>query len=64
MTTKIVMYFHSSSQAKRFLERVKALPFVTYANDYCVSWGRSAVMVCGEFTPEQEDQIRQLRSKK
>ena len=60
MTNKIVFKFNTSGERKRYLEKVKALPYVRYATDYVTSGQHYAVMVCGEFNEEQETTLRKL----
>ena len=55
MANKIVLHFTSQQSAKRFVERVKKLPYVTYATDYCRSQSKSDVMVCGELEGKEEE---------
>ena len=59
--SKIIVHFPGPAAAKRFIEKVKKLPYVTYATDYFCGGSHSKVMVCGEFTPEQEEQIKSKR---
>lgn len=61
MTNKLVFQFSGPASAKRFVARVKELPYVTYATDYSRGGSKSNVMVCGEFTPEREEFINGLR---
>lgn len=55
---KVIVHFSSTAAAKRYVEKVKKLPYVTYATDYCRKTGSFHVMVCGEFTPEQAQMIK------
>ena len=58
--SKLVINFADRASARRFVQRVKELPYVTYATDYkCGS--RSHVMVCGDITPEREEFIKVLK---
>ena len=57
---KIVINFPDRARARKFLQKVKELPYVTYATDYkCGS--RSHVMVCGELTDERIEFIKTLK---
>lgn len=62
MTNKLTLHFSGPQAAKRFIAKVKSLPYVTYATDYSRGGSKSDVMVCGEFTPEREEYIKSLRS--
>jgi len=62
MTNKIIINFSAHAAARRFVQRVKALPYVTYATDYkCGS--RSHVMVCGELEGKEEE-IKKLKKQR
>ncbi len=56
--SKIIIHFSGPAAAKKFIEKVKKLPYVTYATDYSCGGSHSKVMICGEFTQEQEEQIK------
>lgn len=56
--SKIIIHFSGPAAAKKFIEKVKKMPYVTYATDYSSGGSHSNVMVCGEFTREQEEQIK------
>ena len=56
--SKIILGFGNSQRAKAFVERAKKLPFVTYAIDYVGAKRTATAMICGEFTPEQEELIK------
>lgn len=57
---KIVINFPDRARARKFLQKVKELSYVTYATDYkCGS--RSHVMVCGELTDERIEFINTLK---
>ena len=57
---KIVINFPDRARARKFLQKVKELPYVTYATDYkCGS--RSHVMICGELTEERIEFIQTLK---
>ena len=58
--SKLVLHFSGPSSAKRFVARVKELPFVTYATDYSRGGSKSDVMVCGDLNPEREAFIKSL----
>jgi len=58
---KITINFHTSGEAKTFVQKAKKVPGVTYATDYCRTTGSFIVMVCGTFDDETE---KKLRSKK
>ena len=58
---KLNINFHSSGRAKEFARKVKSLPGVTYATDYCRTTGSYLVMVCGEW---DEDTDKKIKSKK
>ena len=49
--SKIIIHFSGPAA-------VKKLPYVTYATDYCCGNSHSKVMICGQFTQEQEEQIK------
>ena len=55
--SKLILHFSGPAAAKRFVAKVKQLPYVTYATDYSRGGSKSDVMVCGEFTPEREEYI-------
>lgn len=55
---KITINFHNSGTAKEFAKKVRSVKGVTYATDYCRTTGSYLVMVCGDFTPEQEKLIK------
>ena len=59
--SKLVLHFSGPASAKRFVAKVKQLPFVTYATDYSRGGSKSDVMVCGEFNPEREELIKSMR---
>jgi hypothetical protein len=61
METKLIIPFGSTARAKAFVEKVKKLPHVSYATDYQRMGGNAAVMVCGEFTPDQAEKIKSKR---
>lgn len=52
---KIILHFQSQQSAKRFVEKVKKLPYVSYATDYCRGHSKSDVMVCGELEGKEEE---------
>lgn len=56
--SKVIIRFSGPAAAKKFIEKVKKLPYVTYATDYCCGNSHSKVMICGEFSEEQEEQIK------
>lgn len=58
---KIVLQFSGTASAKRFVAKVKQLPYVTYATDYVRDGGHANVMVCGNLTPEREEYIKSLK---
>lgn len=58
---KIVLQFSGPQSAKRFVAKVKQLPYVTYATDYSRGGSKSNVMVCGDLTPEREEYIKSLK---
>jgi hypothetical protein len=58
--SKLVLHFSGPASAKRFVARVKELPFVTYATDYSRGGSKSDVMVCGELDGK-EDEIKKLK---
>ena len=55
---KVIVNFHDSGKAKDFAQKVRSLPGVTYATDYCKTTGCFHVMVCGDFDEETEKKIR------
>jgi len=55
---KIILGFGNGTRAKAFVEKAKKLPFVTYATDYIGPSYNAQVMVCGDFTEEQEALIK------
>jgi hypothetical protein len=59
--SKLVLHFSGPASAKRFVSRVKELPFVTYATDYSRGGSKSDVMVCGDLNPEREALIKSLK---
>ena len=59
--SKLVLHFSGPASAKRFVARVKELPFVTYATDYSRGGSKSDVMVCGDLNPEREEYIKSLK---
>ena len=58
---KLIVHFSGPAKAKKFVQRVKELPYVTYATDYSSGGSHSNVMVCGDFTPEREKFINSLK---
>ena len=58
---KLIYHFSGPQAAKRFVAKVKELPYVTYATDYSRGGSKSDVMVCGDITPEREEYIKSLR---
>lgn len=60
--SKLVFHFAGPQSAKRFISKVKQLPYVTYATDYSRGGSKSDVMVCGEFNEEREKFIESLKS--
>lgn len=61
MSKKIILKFGSISAAKRYVEKVKKLPYVSYATDYSRGGSNYNVMVCGEFTEENEKELVSLK---
>lgn len=61
MANKLILAFGGTASAKRFVEKVKKLPYVTYVTDYSRGGSKTNVMVCGDFTPEQEEEIRNMK---
>lgn len=59
--SKLVLHFSGPASAKRFVARVKELPFVTYATDYSRGGSKSDVMVCGDLNSEREAFIKSLK---
>ena len=59
--SKLVLHFSGPASAKRFVARVKELPFVTYATDYSRGGSKSDVMVCGDLNQEREALIKSLK---
>lgn len=59
---KLILHFAGPQAAKRFIQKVKELPYVTYATDYIREGSKSDVMVCGEFNEEREAYIKSLKS--
>ena len=59
--SKLILHFSGPASAKRFVARVKELPFVTYATDYSRGGSKSDVMVCGDLNPEREALIKSLK---
>ena len=59
--SKMVLPFSGPASAKRFVAKVKQLPYVTYATDYSRGGSKSNVMVCGDLTPEREEFIKSLK---
>lgn len=57
---KMIIHFSGPASAKRFVEKVKKLPYVTYATDYSRGGSKSDVMVCGELEGK-EDEIKKLK---
>lgn len=58
---KVIVWFKSSSKAKDFAIRVRKVPGVTYATDYCRTPGNFHVMVCGDWDEETEERIKSKR---
>lgn len=58
---KMILHFSGLQAAKKFVARVKQIPYVTYATDFTFKQN-PAVMVCGDFTPEREEFIQSLKS--
>lgn len=56
--SKVIIRFSGPAAAKKYIEKVKKLPYVSYATDYCCGNSHSKVMVCGEFNQEQEDLLK------
>lgn len=59
--SKLIIHFPGPAAAKKFIAKVKALPYVTYATDYSSGGAHSNVMVCGEFDEEREKYIKSLK---
>lgn len=59
--SKLIINFHDSGKAKAFALKVRGLPGVTYATDYCRTSGNFHVMVCGDLSDEI---TRIIKSKK
>ena len=59
--SKMYLSFSGPAAAKRFIARVKELPFVTYATDCSRGGSKSEVMVCGDLNPEREELIKSMR---
>lgn len=58
--SKMVLPFSGPASAKRFVAKVKQLPYVTYATDYSRGGSKSDVMVCGDLDGK-EDEIKKLK---
>ena len=58
---KMIVRFPGPARAKKFVQKVKELPYVTYATDYSSGGSHSHVMVCGDFDEEREKFIRSLK---
>ena len=56
--SKIILGVGNSQRAKAFVQKAKKLPFVTYAIDYVGEKRTATAMICGDFTPEQEQLIK------
>lgn len=61
MMGKLILHFSGPQAAKKFIQKVKQLPYVTYATDYSRGGSKSDVMICGEITAEREEYIKSLR---
>ena len=59
--SKLILNFSGTASARRFIAKVKELPYVTYATDYIRDNGKAAVMVCGDLTPEREEYVKSLK---
>lgn len=59
--SKLIFTFSGTAAARRFIAKIKELPYVTYATDYVRDGGHSNVMVCGEFNEEREAYIKSLK---
>ena len=55
---KLIIPFSSTANAKKFVEKAKKLPYVTYAIDYQVTHGNKVAMVCGDFSDEQSEKLK------
>ena len=55
---KLIIPIGSTAKAKAFVEKVRKLPYVTYATDYMRSGDNAGVMVCGDFTDEQAEKLK------
>jgi hypothetical protein len=58
---KLVLHFSGPQAAKRFVAKVKELPYVTYATDYSRGGSKSDVMVCGELEGKEEEIMKLKR---
>lgn len=61
MIGKLIVHFSGPQKAKKFVQRVKELPYVTYATDYSSGGSHSDVMVCGDLNDERVDFIMSLK---
>ena len=61
--SKLVFHFSGPAAAKRFIAKVKTLPYVTYATDYSRGGSKADVMVCGDLEGKEE-YLKSLRSYK
>jgi hypothetical protein len=58
---KLIYHFSGPQAAKRFVAKVKELPYVTYATDYSRGGSKSDVMVCGELEGKEEEIMKLKR---
>ena len=59
--SKLIFTFSGTAAARRFIAKVKELPYVSYATDYIREVSKANVMVCGEFNEEREAYIKSLK---
>lgn len=52
------VYFSGATAARRFVERVKRLPYVSYATAYTWNRNHAKVMVCGDLEGREEEIVK------
>lgn len=59
--SKLIFTFSGTAAARRFIAKVKELPYVSYATDYSRGGSKPEVMVCGDLNSEREELIKSMR---
>lgn len=60
--SKYVTFFKTTTLAKEYIERIKALPYVGYTSDFMTNGGRKVLAeIEGDLTPERVSELNSLK---